>query len=61
MSNKLFDRHRNCPVQVVTGPFGPHAAKLVCTRHNKVMQWLSKQAVEQLKENPRGRIPVTLL
>jgi hypothetical protein len=59
--NKMLKRHTHCPVQVVAGPFGPHAAKLVCTRHNKVMQWLSKQAVEQLKELPNGTNTITVL
>lgn len=33
-------KHQHCPVAIGPGQ-GPHAYRLVCTQHNKTVQWLS--------------------
>lgn len=50
-STRVYRKHKNCPVQVVVGPFGPHYAKLICTRHNKQIQWLNQQDAIALLEH----------
>lgn len=35
-------KHQNCPTVIAPGS-GPHAYSLVCTRHNKIVQWLNEQ------------------
>ena len=50
MGTQIDRKHWHCPTQVVVGPFGPHYAKLECTKHKKVIQWLSKSNAEELQQ-----------
>jgi hypothetical protein len=47
-NTRIYKKHKNCPVKAIPGPFGPHAGKLICTRHNKNIQWLSKADLRHL-------------
>lgn len=54
-NTRIYKRHKNCPVEAIPGPFGPHAGKLICSKHNITIQWLSKadtQALTGLKNDP---------
>lgn len=46
---RTYKKHKNCPMRIEIGPFGPHYAKLICNKHNKTIQWLSKSAVVLLE------------
>jgi hypothetical protein len=45
-NTRIYRKHKNCNMRVEVGPFGPHYAKLICTKHNKQIQWVSKEAAE---------------
>ena len=38
--------HNNCTVKAIKGPFGIHYGKLICSDHNKHIQWLNEQDFE---------------
>ena len=42
MAITKLNRHDNCEVQAIKGPFGPHYAKLICKTCNTGIQWLSR-------------------
>lgn len=44
-------KHDCCPVKAVPGPFGPHFGRLVCSRHKKHIQWLSKADFIRIAES----------
>lgn len=50
-NSHVYKKHRNCTVEVVVGPFGPHYAKLVCKVHKKHIQWLSKESAIMLLDH----------
>lgn len=47
-STPSAQKHRDCPVRIIDGPFGPHGAKVVCQRHGVFLQWLPKNYKEKL-------------
>lgn len=47
--DKLFRKHKNCPTAIGSGA-GPHAYRLVCTRHNKTLRWLTESQVVLLRD-----------
>ena len=52
---RIYKRHKNCPVKAIPGPFGPHSGKLICSKHAKHIQWLSKadlRLLTGLKDDP---------
>jgi len=38
----LVKKHMLHPKQIIKGPFGPHAAKLICRKCNVWIKWLPK-------------------
>jgi hypothetical protein len=49
-NSNVYKKHKNCEVEIVVGPFGPHYAKLVCKSHKKLIQWLNKESADTLIE-----------
>jgi hypothetical protein len=43
--------HDRCPVEVIILNNKPHYAQLRCARHDKHIQWLSKEDTKKLLEN----------
>ena len=43
-------KHNNCKQKAIKGPFGIHYAKLVCKKHKKWVDWLSKAQYEEIIE-----------
>ena len=55
MAITRLKKHDRCPVKAIQGPFGNHFGKLMCSRHNKHIQWLSEADYRQitgLKNDP---------
>ena len=46
--------HNNCPVKAIRGPFGIHYGKLICSNHNKHIQWLTKADYETIIQQYPG-------
>ena len=42
MAITKLNKHDNCEVEAIKGPFGPHHAKLICKTCNTAIQWLRK-------------------
>lgn len=47
--DKLYRKHRHCPVHLAPG-LGPHAYRLVCTKHGKTLRWLNNNQAQLVKE-----------
>jgi len=43
-----LNKHNNCPVKAILGPFGNHYGRLVCRKHRKHIQWLSEADFEKV-------------
>jgi len=41
-----MNKHQLHPKQIVLGPFGPHAAKLICRRCKCWIKWIAKNEIE---------------
>jgi len=54
--SRLYKKHKKCATRIDIGPFGPHYARLVCVRHDRTIQWLSKEAATALLEMYRDDI-----
>ena len=52
MANKYnpTKQHKNCPIKVIMGPFGPHYARFECRKHHKFIKWATPSEVNILKE-----------
>lgn len=46
MAITINTHHNNCEVKAIKGPFGIHYGKLICSNHNKHIQWLNEQDFE---------------
>ena len=42
MAITCLKKHNKCPVKAIRLDQGPHYGKLICKRHHKHIQWLSK-------------------
>jgi hypothetical protein len=55
----MFEQHRHCPCRVVILGRKPHYAKLHCIKHNKMVQWLSKEdALEYKRQQMRKLLKI---
>ena len=43
-----MNKHILHPKQIITGPFGPHSAKLVCRKCGCWIKWISKKEMEKI-------------
>jgi len=43
------EKHKDCDLQYIPGPFGPHQGKFICPKHkNAFVMWASKKYKETL-------------
>lgn len=48
--NHPTKRHKNCPIKVIIGPFGPHYARFECRKHRKFIKWATLTEVNCYNE-----------
>jgi hypothetical protein len=41
-------KHQHCPVEIIPGPYGPHAGKIHCVLHDTFVCWATKDVVNLL-------------
>lgn len=42
--------HKNHPISIIQGPFGPHHAKMMCTMCKTFIKWATKKEVKTYKQ-----------
>ena len=44
-STPPLEKHQYCPVEIIPGPFGIHAGKIHCVKHDTFVCWANKDVV----------------